>query len=95
MIFSLQRVITTSGQLSIRWIESAVNDYLNDLLKTDNEDYVVASDTDSIYVVFDKLVDKVFKEEQDPPELSHSWIQLPERKLNLLLIRVTRICISM
>ena len=38
--------ITTSGQLSIRWIESAVNDYLNDLLKTDNEDYVVASDTD-------------------------------------------------
>ena len=58
--------ITTSGQLSIRWIESAVNDYLNDLLKTDNEDYVVASDTDSIYVVFDKLVDKVFKEEQDP-----------------------------
>jgi len=57
--------ITTSGQLSIRWIESAVNDYLNDLLKTDNEDYVVASDTDSIYVVFDKLIDKVFKEEQD------------------------------
>jgi DNA polymerase elongation subunit (family B) len=57
--------ITTSGQLSIRWIESAVNDYLNDLLKTNNEDYVVASDTDSIYVVFDKLVDKVFKEEQD------------------------------
>ena len=71
--------ITTSGQLSIRWIESAVNDYLNDLLKTDNEDYVVASDTDLIYVVFDKLVDKVFKEEQDPPELSHSWIQWPER----------------
>ena len=57
--------ITTSGQLSIRWIESAVNDYLNDLLKTDNEDYIVASDTDSIYVVFDKLVDKVFKEKQD------------------------------
>ena len=59
--------ITTSGQLSIRWIESAVNEYLNDLLKTDNEDYIIASDTDSIYVVFDKLVDKVFKtkKEQD------------------------------
>ena len=46
--------ITTSGQLSIRWIESAVNEYLNGLLKTDNEDYIIASDTDSIYVVFDK-----------------------------------------
>jgi len=57
--------ITTSGQLSIRWIESAVNDYLNDLLKTDNEDYIVASDTDSIYVVFDKLVDKVFKTKEN------------------------------
>ena len=48
-------IITTSGQLSIRWIESAVNEYLNGLLKTDNEDYIIASDTDSIYVVFDKF----------------------------------------
>ena len=88
--------ITTSGQLSIRWIESAVNDYLNDLLKTDNEDYVVASDTDSIYVVFDKLVDKVFKEEQDPSRVVPFLDTVArERKLNLLLIRVTRICISM
>ena len=54
---------------SIRWIESAVNDYLNDLLKTNNEDYVVASDTDSIYVVFDKLVDMVFKKEQQPSKV--------------------------
>ena len=57
--------ITTSGQLSIRWIESAVNEYLNGLLKTDNEDYIIASDTDSIYVVFDKLIDKVFKTKKE------------------------------
>ena len=57
--------ITTAGQLSIRWIESAVNDYLNNLLKTDNEDYVIASDTDSIYVTFDKLVSQVFKETKE------------------------------
>ncbi len=52
--------ITTSGQLSIRWIERAVNQYLNDLLKTSGHDYVIASDTDSIYVCFDSLVSKVF-----------------------------------
>jgi len=52
--------ITTSGQLAIRWIERAVNQYLNKLLKTDNKDYVIASDTDSVYVVFDELVNKVY-----------------------------------
>ena len=54
--------ITTSGQLSIRWIEKAINIYLNKLLNTENEDYVVASDTDSVYITFEKLVDKVFKD---------------------------------
>ena len=57
--------ITTSGQLSIRWIERAVNKYLNDLLKTSGEDYVIASDTDSIYVCFDRLVSMVFTKEQE------------------------------
>ena len=50
--------ITKAGQLSIRWIEKKVNQYLNNLLNT-NEDYVIASDTDSIYVTFDALVEKV------------------------------------
>mgnify|MGYP001372456534 CR=1 FL=1 len=50
--------ITTAGQLSIRWIENKVNQYMNKLLDTDNKDYVIASDTDSIYVTFGDLVDK-------------------------------------
>ena len=54
--------ITTAGQLSIRWIEKKINQYLNNLLGTTNEDFVIASDTDSIYVTFDKLVGSVFKE---------------------------------
>jgi len=51
--------ITLSGQLSIRWIENRINDYLNKLLNT-NVDYVIASDTDSVYIRFDELVKKVF-----------------------------------
>jgi len=52
--------ITLSGQVSIRWIESKMNQYLNKLLQTTDEDYVIASDTDSIYLNLGPLVDKFF-----------------------------------
>jgi len=54
--------ITLGGQLSIRWAENEINKYLNKLLKTEDEDYVIASDTDSLYISFDKLVHMVFTE---------------------------------
>lgn len=50
--------ITLSGQLTIRWAEKAINEYLNKILKSD-KDYVVAIDTDSVYVVLDDLVKAV------------------------------------
>ena len=52
--------ITMSGQVSIRWIEEKMNSYLNKVLKTNNIDYVIASDTDSIYLNVGPLVDKVY-----------------------------------
>ena len=52
--------ITLSGQVSIRWIEGKMNKYLNNLLQTEGEDYVIASDTDSIYLNMGPLVDKFF-----------------------------------
>ena len=52
--------ITLSGQVSIRWIERKMNQYLNKLLQTTDEDYVIASDTDSIYLNLGPLVDKFF-----------------------------------
>ena len=52
--------ITLSGQVSIRWIERKMNAYLNKLLSTEGEDYVIASDTDSIYLNLGPLVDKFF-----------------------------------
>ena len=51
--------ITTSGQLSIRWIENKVNNYLNKILSTTDRDYIIASDTDSIYVRFDELINHI------------------------------------
>jgi DNA polymerase elongation subunit (family B) len=53
--------ITLSGQVSIRWIENKMNVYLNKILKTDGVDYVIASDTDSIYLNMGPLVESVYK----------------------------------
>ena len=52
--------ITLSGQVAIRWIENKVNNYLNNVLKTEETDYVIASDTDSIYLNLGPLVQAVF-----------------------------------
>lgn len=56
--------VTTAGQLSIRWIEHKINQYMNGLLKT-NDDYVIASDTDSIYLKLGPLVNKMYPQKTD------------------------------
>jgi DNA polymerase elongation subunit (family B) len=51
--------ITISGQLTIRWAEKHINEYMNKILGTDNHDYVIAIDTDSLYIKMGDLVNKV------------------------------------
>ena len=53
--------ITLSGQVSIRWIENKMNQKMNKILKTEEVDYVIASDTDSIYLHMGPLVEAVYK----------------------------------
>ena len=54
--------VTSAGQLSIRWIESKINNWMNKLLETNNVDYVIASDTDSIYLRLAEVVSKFMGE---------------------------------
>jgi DNA polymerase elongation subunit (family B) len=55
--------ITSAGQFVIRFIQKNVNEYMNRILKSTNEvDYIVASDTDSIYLCLDKLVEATCKD---------------------------------
>lgn len=56
----LAEAITLSGQLSIQWIAQEINKYLNKILKTTDIDYVIASDTDSVYLCLNNLVEKVY-----------------------------------
>lgn len=59
--------ITKSGQLSIRWIENELNKWLNAAFKNDGEmvDYVIAIDTDSVYLSLDTLVSRLFTERSE------------------------------
>ena len=57
--------ITLSGQVSIRWIENKMNGFLNKILQTEEVDYVVASDTDSIYLNLGPLVTKFLSNKSD------------------------------
>lgn len=54
--FDLAEAITTSGQLTIRFVDKKMNQYLNGMLKTSGVDYVIASDTDSVYLNMEELV---------------------------------------
>jgi DNA polymerase elongation subunit (family B) len=66
--------ITLSGQVSIRWIESKMNAYLNKILKTNAVDYVIASDTDSIYLNMGPLVETVYKGREKTTESVVSFL---------------------
>ena len=66
--------ITLSGQVSIRWIEQRMNKYLNKILKTEDEDYVIASDTDSIYLNLGPLVETVYKGREKTPSSIVSFL---------------------
>ena len=59
--------ITCTGQVAIRWIERKLNEFVNKTMKTEGVDYVVASDTDSIYLNLGPLVDLVGV--QDPKRI--------------------------
>jgi DNA polymerase elongation subunit (family B) len=73
--------ITTSGQLSIRWIEKSLNIYLNKILETKNVDYIIASDTDSVYIAADKLVNKMFGEGESTESIINFLDNFAKEKL--------------
>jgi DNA polymerase elongation subunit (family B) len=55
----IAEAITLTGQLTIRWAEYALNQYLNKAMQnTTWKDYIVAIDTDSLYVTLDDVVKK-------------------------------------
>lgn len=54
----IAEAVTVTGQVVIRWIANDINGYLNRQLKTSN-DYIIASDTDSVYINVEKIADVI------------------------------------
>jgi len=54
--------VTMTGKFIIQYIQKGLNDYINGLLKGKKTDYVVYSDTDSVYVVLDQVIQYIFKD---------------------------------
>jgi DNA polymerase elongation subunit (family B) len=54
--------ITSCGQLTTRWIEGKLNELLNKTFKTEGVDYVIACDTDSVYIKADRFIELAGKE---------------------------------
>ena len=77
--------VTLAGQLSIRWIEKKINLYMNKLLKT-NEDYVIASDTDSIYLKLGPLVNKMYTEKPDVNQIITFMDRVCEDKIQPVFV---------
>jgi len=73
--------VTTAGQLSIRWIEAKINAWMNKILNTTDVDYVIASDTDSIYLRMGELVDKFIKDQSDKQKVISLMDKICEEKI--------------
>lgn len=76
----IAEAVTLTGQLSIRWIQKKINEYFNKILKT-NDDYVIASDTDSIYLHLEKIIQKLTPESTDTKNIINVMDKLCEQKI--------------
>lgn len=54
--------ITRGGQLAVQWAAHHVNGFMNKWLKTEEIDYIIYIDTDSIYVDMEEVVKQIGKE---------------------------------
>ena len=73
--------ITVSGKLAIRWIEQELNKYLNKLVGTTDTDFVIASDTDSVYLCLDKVVQKIFTKPATDAKITETLEKLCKDKI--------------
>jgi DNA polymerase elongation subunit (family B) len=76
----LAEAITLEGQLSNRWVETSMNEYLNSVLKT-KSDYVIYMDTDSLAISFEKLVDKICPKEYNNEQILNFIIKMITQKV--------------
>ena len=84
---NLAEAITMTGQLVIKTAEKTINKWMNDVLKTEDKDYVIAMDTDSVYITFDDLVSQVFPEDTDKGKICDFLNTIGQDKVEQVLAK--------
>jgi DNA polymerase elongation subunit (family B) len=77
--------ITLTGQLVTKWGERAVNGFMNKILETENVDYVIAADTDSLYINFNDLISKLEIQDKDVNYITKIIDKICEEKINKIM----------
>ena len=77
--------ITIHGQLAIRWVAKDIDLYLNKIMNTKNEKYVIYCDTDSVFVCLDKLVQNVFGDSKDISKITEFVSKVCSEKLEVII----------
>ncbi|MDC3384623.1 DNA polymerase [bacterium] len=84
---NLAEAITMTGQLVIKTAEKTINKWMNNVLKTEDKDYVIAMDTDSVYITFDDLVSQVFPEDTDKGKICDFLNTIGQDKVEQVLAK--------
>lgn len=85
----LAEAITLEGQLSIKCVQKNVNEYLNNVLKSSNKDFVLGIDTDSVLLSLEHLVNTSIPEVKDPNQIANYLIKVAKNKLQPFVDSVT------
>lgn len=66
----IAEAITLSGQLAVQWVERELNKYINKVVGSVDDDYIIAIDTDSVYLDLGNVVDKFLPNEKDEEKIT-------------------------
>lgn len=72
--------ITLTGQTVVRWTEQRTNKLLSSILKV-NKDYIIAIDTDSVFLCLEDLIDKFYPDQSDPRKIIRIMDKIAEEKI--------------
>lgn len=84
----LAESVTLTGQVAIQYLQKHLNIFLNNKAGTDGVDFVVASDTDSIYLVLDRFVDKHFEDQSDTGKINAYLTKVAEKVIQPEIDRI-------
>lgn len=94
----LAEAVTVTGQLAIRWVAQDVNAFMNKANGTSGKDYIIASDTDSIYIEMEAVASRLNNDVNQVDTFCQKFLQpLIDKSFAVLAdyLRVYHPCLSM